>query len=138
MSTKFLKLSKFAQGYVECALWSENDNSDDSGGEPLDSNYDVDDIADEALKQMQKDCEKFRKANIALLADMGRPDDYCGHDFWLTRNGHGTGFWDRYMDLKDASDRDKAKVAGDKLTEACKKFGECHLYVGDDGKIYLE
>jgi len=21
--------------------------------------------------------------------------EQCGHDFWLTRQGHGTGFWDR-------------------------------------------
>ena len=21
-------------------------------------------------------------------------EDLAGHDFWLTRNGHGTGFWD--------------------------------------------
>ena len=22
-------------------------------------------------------------------------DEQAGHDFWLTRNGHGAGFWDR-------------------------------------------
>lgn len=46
-------------------------------------------------------------------------------DFWLTRNGHGVGFWDRDVG-----------AVGDRLTKACKKFGETYLYVGDDGKIH--
>jgi hypothetical protein len=50
----------------------------------------------------------------------------AGHDFWLTRNGHGAGFWDG----------DLSEDVGNALTEAAKKFGECHLYVGDDGQIY--
>ena len=50
----------------------------------------------------------------------------AGHDFWLTRNGHGAGFWDG-----DWPDR-----TGHRLSEAAKSYGEYHLYVGDDGKIY--
>lgn len=47
------------------------------------------------------------------------------HDFWLTRCGHGCGFWDGdYGEL------------GDRLTTAAKAFGEVDLYVGDDGLIY--
>lgn len=134
---KMNQMSKFMQGYVEAALWSSNDESDESGGEPFDSNYGVEDISDESIAEMQADCEKFRKANIALLAQMGRPDDYCGHDFWLTRNGHGTGFWDRYLEAAK-EDRDKVREAGDKLTDACKKFGECHLYLGEDSKVHCE
>jgi hypothetical protein len=49
-----------------------------------------------------------------------------GHDFWLTRNGHGAGFWDG----------DWPKEAGDRLTKACEEFGEFDLYIGDDGMIY--
>jgi hypothetical protein len=48
-----------------------------------------------------------------------------GHDFWLTRNGHGAGFWDG--ELGDI---------GDRLTEASKAFGEVCLTVCDDGEIY--
>ena len=51
-----------------------------------------------------------------------------GHDFWLTRNGHGAGFWDG----------DYEKEIGIKLTELSQQFGECHAYVGDDNKIYFE
>jgi len=49
-------------------------------------------------------CEVFeRESAIDCLAFFSRircylSDDQieqAGHDFWLTRNGHGTGFWDR-------------------------------------------
>src|SRR5215213_9921810 len=49
----------------------------------------------------------------------------AGHDFWLTRNRHGAGFWDR--GLGDLSNR---------LSDASKVYGEVDLYVGDDGQIY--
>lgn len=49
-------------------------------------------------------CEVFeRESAIDCLAMFNRIQCYlsddqieqAGHDFWLTRNGHGTGFWDR-------------------------------------------
>jgi hypothetical protein len=43
----------------------------------------------------------------------------------LTREGHGTGFWDR--DLGGL---------GDRLAEAARRFGEFGLIVGDDGMIH--
>ena len=49
-----------------------------------------------------------------------------GHDFWLTRNGHGAGFWDR----SDCLPED----AGERLTDAAEKYGEVDLTV-DDGVI---
>ena len=50
----------------------------------------------------------------------------AGHDFWLTRNGHGAGFWDGDWPLPYADLLDKAAQAA----------GTCDLYVGDDGMIY--
>jgi len=49
------------------------------------------------------------------------------HDFWLTRNRHGAGFWDG----------DYPEELGKKLTEASHAFGECDLYIGDDGKVHV-
>ena len=39
------------------------------------------------------DCSNFLRA----ITGIGIEFDYeqLGHDLWLTRNGHGTGFWDR-------------------------------------------
>ena len=118
-------MDKFTAGYIECALWA----SIDDDGEPLDSVYSADDLALEAVKQIEADCRDFQEAQSALLAkaaqDTDYSDDYAGHDFFLTRNGHGAGFWDR--GLGDI---------GHQLTAACKPYGSQDLYVGDDGKIY--
>lgn len=153
------QLDDFTTAYIETALWSSTDNSNASGGDPLDKNHSLYDLPEATIKRMSDDCAKFqtqhsKKLKIAYaiksadsihpgdLADMPAPvigrhaysfpkDGYgagnAGHDFWLTRNGHGCGFWDR--DLGEI---------GDKLTEAAKKFGEVNLYVGDDGFVHHE
>jgi hypothetical protein len=119
-------LASFTQAYIEAALWSSTDNADDSGGAPLDENYDVSDIAPETLRGMIKDCKEFRTGRTKkLLAEAKVSDAAAGHDFWLTRNRHGAGFWDRGL----------GKV-GDLLTTDAHAYGGVDLYVGDDGKIY--
>ena len=43
------------------------------------------------------DCANFYQAITQNVQDFIPVLDWSqvGHDFWLTRNGHGTGFWDR-------------------------------------------
>ena len=117
-------------GYVTAALWSSTDESDENGGDPLDKNYTAQDIEPDTLAQMRSDCEQFtaRYGNEIARAkqiDKSYTDGHAGHDFWLTRNGHGAGFWDRELG-----------VIGDTLTLATEAFGEYNLYVGDNGEIY--
>jgi hypothetical protein len=119
-----LKLDAFTRAYIECALWS----SADDGGEPLDGLYSVDDIADEAIASMAEDCRQFQSDNASDLAGWG--DEQGGHDFWLTRNGHGAGFWDRYSE-------GEMYHKGRRLTDASKAWGSSDLYVGDDGMIHV-
>ena len=107
--------------YIICALWSYIDDD----GEPLDSVYTMDDISAQTLKQMDIEVSDFIKDNESLLIESGQSDQQIGHDFWLTRNGHGAGFWDRGLG-----------AIGDALTKASKSFGGSDLYVGDDGLIY--
>jgi hypothetical protein len=110
---------EFLEAYIECALWS----STDEDGRHLERYNDESDLADETWAQFKEDCHRF-------LYDFGHlvKEDFAraGHDFWLTRNGHGAGFWDG----------DWPEDAGKRLTESSKLFGNCDLYVGDDGKIY--
>jgi hypothetical protein len=73
---------------------------------------------------MREDCNVFMRNNRFDL--MVVDPSQAGHDFWLTRNGHGAGFWDR--GLGDI---------GDRLSVAARAFGEVNLYVGDDKKLYL-
>lgn len=116
---------KFFTSYIECALWSSNDNADETGGDPLDRSYDEDDFAPEAMASMREDCQAFFDSYSKLYTESGWTHEMAGHDFWLTRNGHGAGFWDRGRDN------------GDGLTEACKPYGSCDIYIGDDGKLHI-
>ena len=104
--------------YVECALWAGTD-----GENPLDDTYSVSDLSAEALAEITQDCEAFAADNADDLADW--TPEQAGHDFYLTRNGHGTGFWDR------------GHEAGDRLSAAAKVYGTSDLYPGDDGALYL-
>lgn len=105
--------------YVVCALWASTDDD----GTPMDTNYTDDDITPESLAAMRADVEAFCEAEAADLD--GINPEQIGHDFWLTRNHHGAGFWDR--GLGDV---------GDRLTKAAQAYGSSDLYVGDDGKVY--
>jgi hypothetical protein len=117
-------LDAFLKGYIECALWSSNDESRDDGGDPLDSKYSAADLAPEALESMRSDCQSFYGDFRSLWAD-DIADEDAGHDFWLTRNGHGSGFWDRDI------------ANGDLLSKHARKFGEVYLCVGDDNRIHV-
>lgn len=122
------KLSTFEAAYVEAALWSSTGDDD----QPLDKKYSVNDISPYALIRMRRDCALFqltaawRDHGSAYAPSQWSDDERGGHDFWLTRNGHGCGFWDR--EWTDGS-------KGEELTQVCKVFGEVGLYVSDEGKI---
>lgn len=116
---------QFIRAYIECALWS----STDFDGEPLDGLYTVADIDDAALETMYEDCREFISYDFDVLGSLPSRTygaGQAGHDFWLTRNGHGAGFWDR--GLGDI---------GDVLTKHAKAYGSQDLYVGDDGFLYV-
>lgn len=125
------KLESMVRGYAATALWSSNDTVD---GEDvnLDDGRDSSDISKVVMDKMIEDCHEFLKKTITMIEDedlrrMPEGDIYssAGHDFWLTRCGHGAGFWDG----------DWPKY-GDKLTEISEAFGNIDLYISDDGMIY--
>ena len=110
---------------VTTLLWSSNDDD----GNPLDSG----------------DYEASKKLKLSLAADFQEfldslpegfkaEDHYTGsadidgmleHHYILTRNGHGTGFWDGAWGSM-----------GDTLTRLAKHKPEIEAYVGDDGLVY--
>lgn len=123
---KWNELDRFTQGYIDCALWSTLDQSDENtGGEPMDRNYSFDDIAPETLARMIEDCRGFQDDNRQDLDDCELSVERQGHDFWLNRNGHGAGFWDEGRD-----------PVFRRLSQASKVWGTFDLYVGDDGMIH--
>lgn len=83
-------MDKFLEAYIVAALWSSTDESTPEGGDFLDENYGPDDLAPEALEKMKADCARFRADNAH---DIEGRERQAGHDFWLTRNHHGCGYW---------------------------------------------
>jgi hypothetical protein len=112
-------LDEFTLAYIEAALWSSTDDDD----VPLDKNNDIGDIAPQTLRRMVADALKFQSDN---WDDISADLEGAGCDFWLTRNGHGAGFWDGGWE----------EEAGKRLTAASEEFGEFNLYAGDDGRIH--
>lgn len=123
--------------YITCALWSSTDDHE----EPMDANYGPEDLADETRDQMRADVvdflaliERERPGVTETMQDTVWSDPgQVGHDFWLTRNGHGTGFWDRYYGDPGPG---SATELGNFLAEWARSYGEAYLYVGDDRRIY--
>jgi len=114
---KQYQLQSFTDGYQTCLAWSEG--------------YEQYDYSATACEKNRKDCEAFVNENYELLyqyIDLIVPNEWdgwerAGHDFALTRNGHGAGFWDR-----DYKDKEGEKV-GQALTEASKSAGWMCLYI---------
>lgn len=145
----FSSLPLFVQGYIECAFftscnemydrdeWDSEEAQEDiregrCGGEiPKDSGYA--DLSLEALKGIMEDCKDFQEYAADLLTEAYERDGYseerAGHDFWLTRNGHGAGFWDR-------GELDHEGL-GDRLSKRARKQGEVNAY-WQDGKVGFE
>lgn len=115
------KLTQFSRAYIQAALWSSSDDNDI----PLDRNYSYKDIAIHTLQVMQIDCDRFQAENFDDI-ESTEDIEQCGHDYWLTRNGHGAGFWDG----------DYPEELGQRLTKASEKFGTFDLYIGDNGQIF--
>lgn len=123
----------FFAAYVECALWSSTDDSRPDGDESLGTHYGPEHITKKSLAFMRKDCEAFYRlyskcwAHSPTFPKVGHKPYTCsdaGHDFWLTRNGHGAGFWD-CDNIGSFAGYDSAEL----LTEAAKACGEVNLHV---------
>lgn len=127
-------IEDIVDGYLEAQLWAglDADRYDDYGNSPtLDENYDRDDLSPEYVAAVTEELTevvaqhplavRMYLNNRSFDLSHGSVSSYFGHDFYLTREGHGTGFWDRYLgDL------------GRYLTDIAKSYGEAS-YLYDDG-----
>lgn len=110
---------------------------EDSGEEPptLDSLEDYE-LAPITAQRLRECCDAWCDANADDLIEysqkraydpsQGSVWAYAGHDFALTANGRGVGFWDRGLG-----------ELGDRLTELSKLAGPFGAYIGDDGLVYV-
>jgi hypothetical protein len=113
--------------YIMAALWTSVSPDEYSDfGEYLDAHFTADDIAPVTLEAMRADVAAFLNEAWEANLDLSPIEpEQIGHDFWLTRNHHGAGFWDRGLG-----------ELGERLTKMSEAYGEVDLYVGDDGMVY--
>lgn len=141
-------LDEFTRGYIECMFFTENapgvtteqwNATDDHLEGSIPDDVGFGDIAPESLEKIIQDCAKFQAANQTALEAMYQMDadglpynpERAGYDYWLTRNGHGAGFWSRDWD----------DPRGDTYAEFLSresKHREVYVYLGDAGKVWVE
>ena len=101
----------FTRAYLECAEWADADEDQIPEG--------YEGFSAESIAEAFAECIDFQRDNAKALAATGASDEQHGHDFWLTRNGHGAGFWDRgYPGKLGKHLTDKAHVYGERYVTA--------------------
>lgn len=124
-----LGLYLFFESYIETLFFTSRVDGD---GEDPGMDFDGmswGDMIAPALLESLNDCKGFLDMAWEVLEracmETGNDLAMAGHDFALTRNGHGAGFWDG-----DWSEW------GDELTNIAKSFGSADIYL-HHGKVYL-
>jgi hypothetical protein len=104
--------------YLETALWAEGGD-----GNELDSKT-INDIDERAKQASLKDIQTFiQQAQQQAPEELANYDARAlGHYLWLSRNGHGAGFFDDNNDT---------------LQNIARAMKTADIYVGDDGKVYI-
>lgn len=111
---------------AECLMWSSLIVIDEEGTMIEADNTGLNWSAD-ALEVIDAEMRSFLiviEQDNALSSYAGLSAAQLGRDFILTRNGHGTGFWDRGLGY-----------VGDRLTQWAKTFGSTDVYVTADGEL---
>lgn len=139
MIIKRVRVDNLTRGFLTAALFTETDNSDPSGGDHLDKNYEIYDFSMKSLKKAVQICNKFREEFGELLAKADysglaarfpeyTEDDCAGHDLWFEISGSGVGFRDRGF----------PDEIGDALSKAADTIRHYDVSIGDNGLLYLE
>ena len=113
----------------EALLWGSfsDELDDDLRGQPV-----VREATDGLMADLQSFLEEIDRANLCFyvrrrVADMGKGLGQLGHDYVMSRMGHGVGLWEdewgRYAPMLDG------------IAQA---QGDLDAYLGDDGYVYFE
>lgn len=139
MATLNTKYPQFVREYILTMMFTASDDDGDSlydgtpGGQfEYDHTPDeaIDDLPESELSQIVADCESFWESALEISPDCEQHEEAIASDFHYTRNGHGTGFWDRdYL----------AEELMEKLCELARPHGTLELtcYTYDNGESVL-
>ena len=154
-------LSDAAQAYILAALWTFDEDAPSgeySTSGRFEELFPLIDLP--TVLKMAEDANRFQQENATLIDQAQLSESRAGHCFWLSRNGHGSGFFDEYsqtecdayekeqaiaVETRDFSKRDALDQtcpcpyhACQRLQEKARAFGSFDIYQGDppDLKIY--
>jgi hypothetical protein len=111
-------IDEILNSYLETALWAETSDENELQDKT------INDIDGNSKQKAWSDIMKFMQAAEKTAMDELRTYDNkgVGHNLWLSRNGHGAGFFDDN---------------NDKLQNLARSMKSVDLYLGDDGKVYI-
>ena len=117
-------LDTMTRQYLITALWAETCSSQNKDcPDPLDEHHTIENFSKHSLYSAEVDCLEFRNRCRIRDIDLTQYDDgELGRDLWLTRNGHGAGFWDGDY-----------PIDGETLTEIAESLG--HVDINDYRKL---
>lgn len=110
-------LSEFIRAYKEAIFFTEDDGLREAT-----------EFSRDAEGTIYAECDLFLSVHHAQFKRLGFPMDRAGHDFWLSRNSHGAGYFDRteYGSRYDLN----------RLQQSARNCGEREAYLGDDGLVH--
>jgi hypothetical protein len=112
-------MNKMTDAYLEAVRFTNEECGD--------ADFSDADFSPLALSQAFRDCRDLMWANSDLIRKEN--ETQAGYDLWLTRNCHGSGFWDKPEVW--------GKVGSDILTRCAHSMGPRDVYIGDDGLLYF-
>ena len=118
-------LEDFTATYIEAIYFTDTGEDEQPANDIL--------MHPDAKKRAEDECAAFLWRVYPFLDHAARATDTDRHtlymdaarDFWLTRNGHGVGFWDD----------SRWPVSGHTLDNVARSFGSVDTYETDCGKL---
>ena len=112
-------VNKILNSYLETAIWAEESDENDLQGKTI-QDIDKNSKANSAIEIYQF----LQKAQQEASDELNTYDEEAiGHNLWLSRNGHGAGFFDDN---------------NDKLQNLARNMKPVDIYLGNDNKIYID
>ena len=111
-------LAEFTAATIEALFFTDTGEGDQPTADA--------ELAPETRLDLEADCRSWWHRFGCFVDAADRTPEQAGHDFWLTRQGHGAGFWDG----------DWPEPYAAMLTKGAECYGEFQTYAGDDGLIH--
>src|ERR1035437_1508093 len=112
-------VNKILNSYLETAIWAEESDENDLQGKTI-HEIDKNSKANSAIEMYQF----LQKAQQEASDELNTYDEEAiGHNLWLSRNGHGAGFFDDN---------------NDKLQNLARNMKPVDIYLSVDNKIYID